>query len=127
MAIQFAGGETKRIVPQPVPLPDAIVQAKAKLGLTVELMTPMLADKYQMNQEDGIFVDAVAAGSVADKAGVKGGDIIVQLGRFRVTTLDDLSVLLNRLPETGDVRVGVIRDDELGFGTLEFGPAGSEE
>jgi serine protease Do len=127
IAIQFAGGETKQIVPQPLPLPDAIVQAKAKLGLTVELMTPMLADKYQMNQEDGIFVDAVAAGSVADKAGVKGGDIIVQLGRFRVTTLDDLSALLNRLPETGDVRIGVIRDDELGFGTLEFGPASSEE
>ncbi|MGA3065894.1 MAG: trypsin-like peptidase domain-containing protein [Tepidisphaeraceae bacterium] len=121
LKIEFEGGQSQDFIPRPTPLPDAIVQAKQKLGLTVEPMTPVLADKYHLNEEDGIFVDAVAQDSVAGRAGVQPGDILVQIGRFRISTLDDFAALLDRLPTTGEVRIGVIRDDQLDVGLLEFG------
>jgi len=99
------------------------VQAKRKLGLSVEQLTPMLAAKYHISEEDGLLINAVAKESVAAKAGLEPGDIIVQLGRYRVATLDDLASLLDRLPESGQVRIGVIRNDQMGFGKLDFGAA----
>jgi serine protease Do len=121
ITIKFADGKQMDLMPEATPLPDAVIQAKAKLGLTIEALTPMLAQKYNINEEDGIFVDAVARNSVAAQTGVRPGDIIVQLGRFRVSTLDDLAALLNRLPTTGSVRIAVIRDDQLAAGDLGFG------
>ncbi|HEX4053435.1 MAG TPA: trypsin-like peptidase domain-containing protein [Tepidisphaeraceae bacterium] len=125
IAIRFADGKQMNLMPQPTPLPDAVIEAKAKLGITVEALTPMLAQKYGLNEEDGIFIDAVARDSVAARTGVQAGDIIVQLGRFRVSTLDDLSALLSQLPKTGRVRIAVIRNDQLAQGYLEMGKSGT--
>jgi len=121
LTISFTGGQSETLLPKPTPLPDAIIQAKEKLGLTVEPLTSMLAEKYHLSVDDGIFIDAVARDSVAFRAAVKPGDVLTQLGNFRVNTLDDLSALLNRLPAEGRVRIGIMRQDQMGFGTLDFG------
>jgi serine protease Do len=121
ITFDFADGKRTRITPAPMPLPDAVVQAKAKLGIQIEAMTPMRAQKYHFNQEDGIFISEVDRQSPAGQAGVKAGDILVQLGRFRVLTLDDLAALLSHLPKNGRVRIAVIRDDQLAVGYLNIG------
>lgn len=123
LMIRWADDQTEKLTAKALPLPDAIVQAKRKLGLTIEQLTPMLADKYHISEEDGLLINAVAKDSIAAKAGLEPGDVIVQLGRYRVSTLDDLASLLDRLPESGQVRIGVIRNDQMGFGKLDFGPA----
>jgi serine protease Do len=110
----------EKIVAEALPTPDAIVQAKKILGLTVEQMTPMLAQKYHSSGEDGLFVSAVAKDSIAAKAGVQPGDIITSFGRYRMSNLEDLSVVLHRLPATGQVRISVLRGDQVGTGILEF-------
>ena len=52
---------------------------------------------------------------------LRAGDVILQLGRYRVATLRDLSALLRLLPaETGRVRIGVLRGDRVGYGILEW-------
>jgi serine protease Do len=119
--IDFAGGESEKITPHATPLPDAIVQAKKLLGITIEPLTPALAEKYHLQEEDGLLIDAVESDTVASRAGLQPGDIIVQLGRYRISNLDDLAALLDRLPTSGQVRIGVIRDDQMGFGDLDFG------
>lgn len=118
--VRWSGGNTEKITPRATPTPDAIVQARQRLGLTIEQVTPMLAEKYQLRQEDGLFVQAVDNGSVSAKAGLRAGDIIVQLGVYRVNSLRDFAALLQRLPERGKVRVGVVRGEEVGFGIFEF-------
>jgi serine protease Do len=110
----------ERVVPKAVPLPDAIVQAKRRLGLGIQAVSPMLAEKYHLAVEDGLLVSEVARGGIADKAGIEPGDVLVQLGRYRVRTLDDLAGLMERLPASGRVRVGVIRGDQVASGFLEF-------
>ena len=65
--VEFIEGKPPmRITPKPLPLPDAVVKAKQKLGVTVEPVTPMLAEKLGLGSEDGIHVIEVARGSVAE-------------------------------------------------------------
>src|SRR5262249_24094291 len=40
--ITWSGGKTETIKPTPMPTPDAIVQARQILGLSIEQVTPML-------------------------------------------------------------------------------------
>jgi serine protease Do len=121
ITVEFTDKKIQRLIPTPTPLPDPTAEAKTKLGLTVELLTPALAEKYQLNESQGIFVDGVLADSVAGRAGVQAGDIVVQLGRYRIRTMEDFSALMNELPAEGRVLIKVIRDDQLRAGFLTFG------
>jgi serine protease Do len=80
----------------------------------------MLAEKHRLTVEDGLLITEVARGSVAAKAGLEPGDILVQFGRYRVSTLEDLGRLLPLLPANGRVRVGIIRGDQMAFGMIEM-------
>jgi serine protease Do len=113
-----------QIDPKAVPLPDAVLKAKERLGLTVEQLTPMSAQQYGLSQDTGLLVREVAKDSIGAKAGLRPGDLIVQMGNYWVLTLDNLSGLLDHLQdlrdEDGRVRVGIIRKDRLGYGYFEL-------
>jgi serine protease Do len=123
--ITFDSGTPLTVNPTPVPLPDAIVQAKSKLGLGVEQLTPMSAQSYGLDEDDGLFVTDVVRDSVADKAGLKPGDVIVQLGDYKVATLDDFAAILNEVqqhpPRGNRLRISVRRGDQVGYGILQLG------
>jgi S1-C subfamily serine protease len=120
VTLKFTDGKSATVVAKAVPQPDAVLRAKQRLGITIEPLTPMLAEKYKLSEEDGMFVQEVVRGSVGAKAGLQPGDIIFQLGRYRVSSLQDFAALLDRLPESGRVRVGVVRGEQVGYGMLEF-------
>jgi serine protease Do len=115
-------GESKpqKLVTKATPIPDAILQARQRFGLGIEQVTPMLADKYQLKQEDGLYVESVDPDGAAAKSGLQKGDVIVQVGPVRMITLDDFGALLPRLPESGAIRVWVIRGPVFGHLTLKF-------
>ena len=121
--VEFTDGQSLHLIPTPTPLPDAVLQAKAKLGLTVEQLTPEFAQQHHLNQNQGIFIDAVARDSEAERIGVRPGDILVQLGNIRISTLDDLAAVLKRLPQSGHVFIALIRDDQLAKGVMDLGEA----
>jgi serine protease Do len=61
------------------------------LGIVIQQLTPELAKSFNLNINKGILISDVAKDSAADKAGLKSGDVIVELndelaedvGRFR--------------------------------------------
>ncbi|MBC8109021.1 MAG: trypsin-like peptidase domain-containing protein, partial [Anaerolineae bacterium] len=59
-SIALAGGKKIELTPRNVPTPDAIVQARERLGVTVEELTPMAAQKYGMIDEEGMLITQVA-------------------------------------------------------------------
>jgi serine protease Do len=118
--VVLEGKGEQTITPKAIPMPDAIFTAKQKLGVTVEPVTPMLAGRLGLGIEDGMHVTAVDRGSVADQAQIQPGDIILQLGNYRISKLEDLAVLLQYIPEKGNVLVGVMRGNRTGFLTLKF-------
>jgi len=120
LTLKLANGKETKLAVGPVPTPDAIVESRRRLGIVVAQLTPIMAEKYKLATEDGLFVSEVARNSIAEKAGIQPGDVIVQLGRYRVANLTDLAAGLHRLPESGRVRIGVIRGEQVGYGVLEF-------
>jgi serine protease Do len=120
IVIRFTDGSSEKITPTVAPVPDAVVQAKKKLGIGIEQMTAAMAQEYHVEVEDGLFINEVARGSVAAKTGIQPGDVLVQLGMYRVSTLDDLAKLLPHVPSHGRVRVQVVRGNRALTGVLEF-------
>jgi serine protease Do len=115
-----AGDAARTVVAAEVPQPDAIVQARRVLGLGIEALTPPLAEKYRLPTEDGLFVTEVARNSVAGRAGIQPGDVIISMGRYRISNLKDLSAILPRLTPGSRARVAVIRGEQLGYGIIEM-------
>jgi len=122
--VTFTSGQPIAVNPTAVPLPDAIVQAKSKLGITLEQLTPMTAQQYGLNEEDGLFVTGVERDSPADRIAMKTGDVIIQLGVFKVSTLDDFSAVLDAFEKDtrhgNRLRIVVLRDGQLLPGFLEL-------
>jgi S1-C subfamily serine protease len=118
--VTLANGKRIELTPHVAPTPDAIVLAKERLGMTVEELTPMTAQKYGLIDEDGMLVTQVARGSVAARAGIQPGDVILMLGRYPVTSLKQFSNLMEHLPDSGNVRIGVSRGGQRGWGTLQL-------
>jgi serine protease Do len=113
-------GRPIRVKATAVPLPDAVVHAHDLLGLAIEPLTPLRAERLGLDADDGLLVTEVQRDSPAARAGVRRGDVIVQLGRYRVSTLNDFSALLARLPDSGRARVFVLREGQVGYTLLEW-------
>lgn len=61
---------------------------------------------------NGYAIQGVSPGSPADKAGVKGGDVIVELGGNKIGSLDDFDLALRKFSAGEDVEVVVRRKGE---------------
>lgn len=60
--------------------------------------------------QKGVKLSGTRAGSPADKAGIKAGDVIVKLGEYDVTTLKDYAFALRQHKPGDAVKVVVMRD-----------------
>ena len=115
-----AGGKKVVVSGKAAPVPDAVAAARRRLGLTVEPVTPAMAERTGLKIEDGMLVTEIVPRSVAERAQLQPGDVIFQVDRFRVRTLEDFGNLVTRLPAKGDVRIGILRGDSVGYGTLRL-------
>ena len=66
-----------------------------KLGMEVQDLTPELAKKLQIEAGQGVVLTDVRAGSLAERAGLIAGAVIVEAGRKPMKTVDDLANALD--------------------------------
>jgi serine protease Do len=64
------------------------------LGVTIQEITPSLAQQFNLSVDHGVGIRSVQPGSPADKAGLSQGDIIVKLGDKDIRTSGDLFAAL---------------------------------
>jgi serine protease Do len=67
----------------------ASVPEKGELGLTVQRLTPQMAESLGIEKAEGVVVSAVEPGSAADEAGIRRGDVIMEIDRKAVRNTDD--------------------------------------
>ena len=67
----------------------ATAPEKGELGLTVQRLTPQMAESLGLERVEGVVVTAVEPGSAGDEAGIRRGDIIVEVDRKAVRSIDD--------------------------------------
>ncbi|MEO5909110.1 MAG: M20/M25/M40 family metallo-hydrolase [Ginsengibacter sp.] len=64
----------------------------------------------------GVKVDAIIDGKIAQKAGMKAGDVITQLSNFKVTDINNYMTALSKFKKGDAAKVTVLRGkDELNF------------
>ena len=69
------------------------------LGMEVSNITQQLARKYGISEQKGVIVTYVEGGSPADEAGLKEGDVIVEVNRTPVEDRDQYFVKLKEAKE----------------------------
>ena len=52
------------------------------------------AAQYKLAVGQGVYVESVMADSPAAKCGMQTGDVLLQLGRYRVNSIEDVATLL---------------------------------
>ena len=86
--------------------------SSAYLGVRTTDLSPEDAERFGLPVESGAIVEQVEAGSGADAAGVRRGDIIVRLGDDPIENAGDLFGALRDYQPGDTVELTVIRDGE---------------
>ena len=71
------------------------------LGLTVQNITPDLAERLDLEVDEGVIVADVDAGSVAEERGVRPGDVILEVNRNPIKTVAEFRKAVAEV-ESGD-------------------------
>jgi serine protease Do len=84
------------------------------LGLTVQNLTPQIAEGLGVKHMDGVVVTAVRQRSAAAEAGLRRGDIIIELNRNSISNTDDFQRLV-KAAESESNLLFLIRRGERNF------------
>lgn len=90
------------------------------LGVNIQDLTAELAKSFGLKETKGVLVPNVASGSPAEKAGIKQGDIIVELDGTAVEKARELQNRIAMLKPGTKVKVLVLREGEKKTLTIEL-------
>lgn len=101
---------------------NGYVTGKPTMGITIKTFTSAAAEYYDL--AEGAYVDSVQAGSAADKAGIKVGDIITKLGDADITMMEELISAKKDFKAGETTTLVVFRDGDSVTLTITFGEEG---
>jgi serine protease Do len=84
---------------EPAPVAMAGEDTQSSLGLAGQTLTPELARELGLQEEHGVVIRGVKNGSPAAKAGIRPGDVIVEVNRKRIANVQDMRRELEEQPE----------------------------
>jgi serine protease Do len=84
--------------------------SRPRLGIDAEEISGQLGSYFGAPDGEGVLVRSVNAGSVAEKAGVKAGDVITKLNGDRIRSLGDLREKLAAKTDNKPAELTVLRN-----------------
>jgi serine protease Do len=87
---------------------DGLLGRGGRLGISIDSLSPQLAEYF--GTKEGVLVTSVSDDSVADKAGVKAGDVITSFNGSAVSEPQDLRRRLQSLDDGDEFTIAVMRD-----------------
>jgi serine protease Do len=84
--------------------------AKARLGIEVQQLTPELARRFGLKDDKGVVITSVEPDSPAEDAGLRPGDVIVEVNRTKVGTVSQLRRALEKTKPDESVVILVKRN-----------------
>lgn len=84
-------------------------------GLMLRDVTPQVADEYSLKDAQGVLIAGVQPGSPADRASLRKGDVILEVNRKPVKSLEDVKKNIARAGETDSLLLLVRRNNATLF------------
>lgn len=92
------GKMTSEAIATPAPSAKARDQL-ARLGLSVQTLTPELQRQFELQGEHGVLISSVEPGSPASMANLQTGDLIVEVNRQPVANTAELQDAIGKSPD----------------------------
>jgi serine protease Do len=84
---------------------ESEARAQPKLGITASELTAELAERYHLPAAaDGVVITEIEPGSLAAQVGLAPGEVILEVDRQRIRTMDDLDGAIQKI----DAKRGVL-------------------
>jgi serine protease Do len=104
------------------PAPDGDRKRKdEKLGVTVVQLTPELAREMRVQSDSGVVVTGVTADGPAEKAGVRAGDLILEVNLAAIAKVEDLASAVAKLKGGDVVNLRIRRGNQATFVSVRIG------
>jgi len=87
---------------------------QARFGITIENLTDARRDNMGIKQHGGVLISAVEPGSFAEDIGMQRGDVLVEVNRQLVNSVDDVKRIQNSLKSGEAVAFRILRQDRRG-------------
>ncbi|MCG6944973.1 MAG: DegQ family serine endoprotease [Deltaproteobacteria bacterium] len=97
----------------------SVQPAKGKWGLQLHDLNPQIAHQLGLKDEQGVVVVGVEPGSPADEAGIQQGDVIVEMDRHSVHSVNDIKENIDKSKDKDHVLLLVQRDNGTFYIPLE--------
>jgi serine protease Do len=94
------------------PTKVADTQSKGQLGLALQPITPPVARELGLKVSEGVLVRDVVEGGRAAEAGVRPGDVIVEINRQPVRTVEDLKARVDKQAKNEPIVLLLNRDGQ---------------
>ncbi len=94
-------------------LNDLIKQGKVVrpwLGISVQDLTPEMAEQFQVKEKEGVLVAQIHPGTGAEKAGLTSGDIIKSVDDKAIKNVNELIKEIQKKKVGQKVKLSVVRD-----------------
>lgn len=89
----------------------------SNLGMSLVDITPEIAQKFSLKEGKGVLVESVARGSLADEAGIRAGDIILEINRKGIGSVADAKDIMKK-SKKGDSLLFLIKRENFHFYTV---------
>lgn len=103
-------GEAKQI-------PVLAERLSEEYGMVAQEITPEFMKRFGLEEGKGVVISKVKAGTPASRAGVRPGDIIIELGKKKIRSIDDYCHILDEIGMDKNVLM-LIRRGERTFYTV---------
>ena len=91
---------------------EVLGMATANIPITRDRTLPKLGVYLVSVEVEGMAMQGTTPGGPAERAGLKGGDVVVKLGEFKIANLDDFDGALRKFKAGDKVPVVVKRGTE---------------
>jgi len=93
------------------------------LGISAVSVTPSIDRRYNLGVETGALIIEVSRQSPAFEAGLRAGDVMVQIGNFEIKEMKDVLAALSKLTIGEGVSVSIVRRGSRQNSSLRLGEA----
>jgi serine protease Do len=101
----------------PPPVEDLLL---TKMGVKAQTVTPAITSRSRLAVGQGVYVESIQQDSPAAQCGIAPGDVLIQLGRYRVNSTEDVATLLKTVAQPTDALVVIVRGNTIGRGVISL-------